>query len=109
MGHEDNCSKDIEASQLSILSFLFKREFAETQKLIVDKSNGFNLEENYYELLNMLQDCKLSGLIRQILRMAALKPNLLDKIIMNVLNLEVEMIDEALLCDCIRQDANLFA
>ena len=83
---------------LPILSSLFNRDFKETQKLIVERNNEFNFNENFNKLLSVLSNRKYSTLIRNIFKMYASKSQeVSDQIILNLLNLEAKMIDEQLL------------
>lgn len=110
MGHEQvDCKMPHSTALLPTLSFLFKRNFKETQKLIVERSNEFNFNENFNKLLSVLSDRKYSTLIRNIFKMYASKSQeVSDQIILNLLNLEAKMIDEQLLWELISQDADLF-
>ena len=54
MGYEDSFDNFIEEmSPSKFISFLFKKNFKTTQRLIAQEKNGFNFEEHFYELLSM--------------------------------------------------------
>ena len=110
MGYEDSFDNGIEEmSPSKFISFLFKRNFNTTQRLIVQEKNGFSFEEHFYELLSMFPERKLFTLIRQIFRMyASNNKELWEQMILNLLDLNAEMINETLLFDWIRQDVDLF-
>ena len=81
-------------SPSKFISFLFKKNFKTTQRLITQEKNSFNFEEHFYELLSMFPERKLFTLIRQIFRMnTSNNKELWEQMVLNLLDLDAEMIN----------------